>query len=221
MSHHALYRDRADAGRQLASRLADRYGGRGDVLVLGLPRGGVPVAYEVACALQSPLDVLIVRKLGAPGHKEYAIGAIAGGGVTILDREAIDALQVSASTLEAIAAAEHEELNRREQRYREGKPLPDMKDQVVILVDDGLATGATMSAAVAAVRQQAPAAIVAAVPVGSEEACNRLRTEVDELLCLATPSMFRAVGLWYDHFGQTSDEEVRQLLAQRRKSTSS
>lgn len=217
MSHPATYRDRTDAGQQLAAALTGRYAGRDDVLVLGLPRGGVPVAYEVAAALGAPLDVMVVRKLGAPSHKEYAIGAIASGGVTILDKQAIDALQIKPSTLETIAAEEHEELERRERRYRQGRAMPPMQGRSVILVDDGLATGATMTAAVAAVRKASPATIAAAVPVGSEEACDRIRAHVDELVCLSVPPIFRAVGLWYNHFDQTSDEEVLRLLAQRRK----
>ena len=217
MPHSATYRDRSDAGKQLAAALAGRYAGRNDVLVLGLPRGGVPVAYEVATALGAPLDVMVVRKLGAPGHKEYAIGAIASGGVTILDKQAIDALQIKTSTLQTIADLEHEELERREQRYRGGRAMPPMQGRTIILVDDGLATGATMNAAVASVRKASPAAIVAAVPVGSQEACNRIRAHVDELLCLSVQPIFRAVGLWYQRFDQTSDEEVLDLLAQRRK----
>lgn len=207
------FEDRTEAGRVLAGYLRD-YAGREDVRVLALPRGGVPVAFEVARALGAPLDVFLVRKLGTPGHEELAMGAIASGGVRILNTDVIDELGISPEAIDAVTESEHRELVRREHDYRGGRPAPDMEGRTVILVDDGLATGSTMRAAVAAAREHSPARVVVAVPVGSEEAVELLTREADEVVCVSTPEPFRAVGLWYELFNQTSDEEVRELLAQ-------
>jgi predicted phosphoribosyltransferase len=210
-----LFRDRADAGRQLATRLG-AYRGRPDVLVLGLPRGGIPVAYEVARALDAPLDVFVVRKLGVPGQEELAMGAIATGGVRVVNRDVVDALHIPPDVLDRAAEAEARELARREESYRGPRPEPQVQGKTVILVDDGLATGSTMRAAVAALRQQGPARIVVAVPVAAPSTCEELRREVEEVVCLATPEPFMAVGRFYDDFSQTTDDEVRQLLAAAR-----
>jgi putative phosphoribosyl transferase len=209
----AYFRDRMDAGRKLAEKLTD-YAGRDEVIVLGLPRGGVPVAYEVASRLQVPLDVFIVRKLGVPGHPELAMGAIASGGVRVVNEDVVRYLQPQANMiLEAVTAKELAEIKRREVAYRDGRQAPKLKGRTVILVDDGLATGATMRAAVGALRQQGVAKIVVAVPVGSPEACREFETEVDETICAIAPPWFRAVGQYYGDFSQTSDDEVRELLA--------
>lgn len=207
------FRDRFEAGRILAEKLA-AYRDRADVLVLGLPRGGVPVAWTVAQALKAPLDVFLVRKLGVPGHEELAMGAIAMGGVRALNVQVVRALQISPETLDRVAAQEQQELDRRERLYRGDRPPLDVEGRIVILVDDGLATGATMRAAVEALRQQHPARIVVAVPVGAAETCDDLRKIADEVVCVQTPEPFYAVGMWYDDFSQTTDEEVRELLAQ-------
>ena len=205
--------NRRQAGALLADRLA-RYAGRNDTLVLALPRGGVPVGYEVALALDVPLDVFVARKLGAPMNAELAIGAIASGGIAVVDRSAIDALAISVRQLEQVVAAERAELERRERAYRRGRPLPDIEGKTVIVVDDGLATGATMHAAVQALRSRHPAAVVCAVPVASREACRAMATIADECVCLLRPPVFRGVGVWYDDFSQTTDAEVLELLAQ-------
>jgi len=204
--------NRTEAGRRLAAALTPRYGGRSDVLVLGLPRGGVPVAFEIAMALDAPLDVFIVRKLGLPGHEEFAIGAIATGGVRVVDDSALRAYGVETETLDRITERERRELERREQLYRDDRPFPTIADRVVILVDDGLATGATMRAAVAAVRAEGPKEIVVAVPVGASETCAAVAALADALICLETPEPFYAVGLWYEDFQQTDDDEVHDLL---------
>jgi predicted phosphoribosyltransferase len=206
-----MYRDRSEAGRILATKLA-AYADQSDVLVLALPRGGVPVAFEVAQGLHAPLDVFLVRKLGLPGHEELAMGAIASGGVRVLNEEVMRVLQVPDYVLETVAATEQQELERRERLYRGERPPLEVHGKTVILVDDGLATGASMRAAVAALRQMGPARIVVAVPVGSVETCHELGEEADEVVCTSTPEPFRAVGLWYEDFSQTSDEEVRELL---------
>lgn len=206
-----LYRDRREAGRFLARQLTD-YTDRPDVLVLALPRGGVPVAYEVARELHAPLDVFLVRKLGVPGHEELALGAIASGGVRVLSEDVVRALGISEDVVATIAAKELQELKRRERAYRGNRPAPDVRGKTVILIDDGLATGSTMRAAVAALRRQEPARIVVAVPVGAAETCAELQGEADEAVCAQTPDPFYAVGLWYRDFSQTTDEEVRELL---------
>jgi putative phosphoribosyl transferase len=207
------FRDRGEAGRVLAREL-DRYAGRDDVVVLALPRGGVPVAHEVAKALGAPLDVFVVRKLGVPGHRELAMGAVASGGALVLDEGLIRSLRIGDAEIQQTIAAELRELERRERAYRDGRDLPELAGKTVILVDDGLATGSTMRAAALAVREHHPARIVVAVPVAAAETCDELRDEVDEIICAVTPRPFHAVGLWYDDFSQTSDEEVRELLAQ-------
>lgn len=205
------FQNRIDAGRQLAARLV-RFAGRDDVLVLGLPRGGVPVAFEIAMALDAPLDVFVVRKLGLPGHEEFGIGAIASGDVRVVDEAVLRAYDVEAEALERITARERLELERRERLYRDDRAFPAIVDRVVILVDDGLATGSTMRAAVAALRKKRPCQIVVAVPVGAPETCAAMATLVDEVACLETPDPFYAVGLWYEDFEQTDDAEVHELL---------
>jgi len=210
-----LFADRRDAGRVLAGLLT-KYANRDDVLVLALPRGGVPVAFEVAHALRAPLDVFIVRKLGVPGQDELAMGAIATGGVRVLNEDVVGALGLSAKVIDAVAAREEKELERREHIYRGARTPPEVRERTVILVDDGLATGSTMRAAVAALRKQRPARIVVAVPVAAPETCEEFKTEVDETVCAATPRMFNGVGRWYEDFSQTSDGEVHELLAQAR-----
>jgi predicted phosphoribosyltransferase len=207
------FRNREEAGRVLAEHLRD-YADRDDVVVLGLPRGGVPVAAEVARELDVPLDVFIVRKVGVPGHEELAMGAIASGGVLVLDEELVRALGINRDLLERVIARELEELERRENAYRGSREPPDLKGKTVILVDDGLATGSSMRAAALAVRKYDPAKIVVAVPVASEQTCNEFRDVVDDVICVITPDLFRAVGMWYDDFSQTSDDEVRELLSE-------
>jgi predicted phosphoribosyltransferase len=206
-----LFRDRAEAGDVLAGLLG-HYAGRDDVLVLALPRGGVPVAARVAQALRAPLDVFVVRKLGVPGHEELAMGAIATGGVMVRNREVVGRLRLGEADLQRVAEAEGRELARREARYRQGRPPPALAGRVVILVDDGLATGSTMWAAVAAARRLEPAQVVVAVPTAPASTCQRLREEVDEVICATTPRPFRAVGFSYRSFPQTSDQEVTELL---------
>ena len=206
------FRDRVDAGRVLARQL-ERYRGRPDLLVLALPRGGVPVAFEVARELGAPLDVFVVRKLGMPGHEEYAIGAIASGGVRIINEEAITTFGVTNAEIDAVTAEERLEVERRERRYRDGRSLPKITEKTVILVHDGLATGSTMRAAVAALREEKPARLVVAVPTAAPETCREIGALVDDMVCAMTPEPFYAVGLWYEDFGQTTDEEVHDLLA--------
>jgi len=204
--------DRAAAGRLLAEKLAN-YAGRDDVIVLGLPRGGVPVAYEVARALRVPLDVFIVRKLGVPGFEELAAGAIASGGVRVLNEDVVRALPNADEIIEAVTQRETAEVERREQEYRDGRAAPELQDKTVILIDDGLATGATMRAAVAALRQRGVAKIIVAVPVGPPDTCKEFEDEADEVVCASAPEYFQAVGQYYEDFSQTSDEEVRDLLS--------
>jgi putative phosphoribosyl transferase len=206
------YRNRTEAGSLLAAELRE-YTGRPDLLVLALPRGGVPVGYEVARALDAPFDVFIVRKLGVPAHPELAMGAIASGGVRVVDRSVMESFGVTEAELAAVAAAEGRELERRERRYRRGRAASDVAGKTVILVDDGLATGATMAAAATAVRAQRPARLVVAVPVAARETCRDLRRLVDQTVCAMTPEPFLAVGLWYEDFSETTDDEVRGLLA--------
>jgi len=209
------FRDRREAGRALADLLSDR-ADDASAIVLALPRGGVPVAREVADRLHAPLDIYLVRKLGVPGHPELAMGAIATGGVRVLNRDVLDALDITDDAVAAVAADEQKELERREREYRGGRPAPDLHDHTVILVDDGLATGATMRAAVAAVRAAEPAEIIVAVPVAAAETCDMLRREADDVVCARTPDPFRAVGLGYEQFEQVSDQEVRALLERER-----
>jgi len=208
------FRDRSQAGRALADQL-EHYRGRPNLLVLALPRGGVPVGFEVAHALQAPLDVFVVRKLGFPGHEEYAMGAIASGGVRVMNP--FPGATASPEEVAAVVEREQAELVRRERLYRGNGPAVTLRGRDVIVVDDGLATGSTMRAAVLAIRQQHPARVVVAVPVGAEDTCEQLRTEADEVVCVETPRPFRAVGLWYRDFPQTSDEEVHELLEEARR----
>jgi predicted phosphoribosyltransferase len=205
------FRDRTDAGRQLAERLA-HYAGRPDVIVLGLPRGGVPVAAEVAKALGAPLDVFLVRKLGVPGQEELAMGAIAEGGVAVLNEDLIASLQIPRAAVEQAEAREGAELQRRQRLYRASRPAFDLGGRTVILIDDGLATGSTMEAAILALRRLGPARVVVAAPVGARESCDRLGRLADEILCASTPAWFSAVGQRYEDFSETSDDEVRRLL---------
>jgi predicted phosphoribosyltransferase len=207
------FRDRREAGVRLAGRLA-AYAGRPDVVVLALPRGGVPVASEVARALGAPLDVFLVRKLGVPFHRELAMGAIASGGVRVLNTAILDAFGIPTEAVDAVAREEEAELARREREYRGERAAPDVRGKVVILVDDGLATGATMRAAATALRRLGPARIVVAVPTASSEACADLAEATDEVVCAETPEPFLAVGAWYDDFSETTDDDVRRLLAQ-------
>jgi len=206
------FRDRAEAGRLLADRLTP-YAGRADVLILALPRGGVPVAFEVARKLRAPLDILVVRKLGLPGQEELAMGAIAAGGVRVLNDEVVEDLRVPATVIDRVTASEHAELERRERVYRGDRPAPVLRDQTVILVDDGLATGTTMRAAIAAVRAQRPARLVVAIPVAATESLAALRPLVDALVWVIAPEPFDALGLWYEDFTPTTDAEVCALLA--------
>ena len=207
-----IFRDRHDAGRRLARSLS-AYAGRQDVVVLALPRGGVPVAFEVAAALGVPLDVFLVRKLGAPGQPELAMGAIASGGARVLDRSLVARLGVSAAQVAEVEARELRELERRERAYRGDRPAPSVAGYAVILVDDGVATGASLKAAIAALREQKPAAIVVAVPVAPPSTLRALEALADQVVCVASPEPFYAVGNFYDDFGETGDEEVRELLA--------
>ncbi|MGH9969465.1 MAG: phosphoribosyltransferase [Pyrinomonadaceae bacterium] len=208
-----IYRNRTEAGRHLATELM-AFANRPDVIVLALPRGGVPVAFEVAKALDAPLDVFLVRKLGVPGHEELAMGAIASGGVRVLNENIVAYLDIPDSIIETIAANELSELERRERAYRGDRPPPDVQNRDVILIDDGLATGSTMRAAAAALRKQGPKRIIVAVPVSARQTCDEFRSEVDEVVCAVTPEPFRGVGLWYEDFSQTTDEEVSELLKQ-------
>jgi len=208
-----IFKDRIEAGRFLAEKLTN-YTDRRDAIVLGLPRGGIPVAYEVAQKLHAPLDVFTVRKLGVPGHEELAMGAIASGGVRVLNHDVLSYIKIPDEEIDRVAADELRELERRERLYRGARPPLDVRDRIVIVVDDGLATGSTMRAAVKALRQKRPKQIVVAAPVGARETCDSFGDEVDVLcVCALTPEPFRAVGLWYADFEQTSDDEVRNLLA--------
>jgi putative phosphoribosyl transferase len=211
-----LFRDRYDAGRVLASDLSG-FAGRTDLIVLALPRGGVPVGHEVARALGAPLDVFLVRKLGLPGHEELAMGAIASGGIRLINDDVVRAYGVTDAEIDAVTTVEQRELERRERIYRDNRPLPSLHDRTVILVDDGLATGATMRVAVLALRQESPASIVVAVPVAAAETCDEFRAIVDDVVCAETPTPFYAVGLWYEDFSQTTDEEVHELLTANAK----
>ena len=212
------FADRHQAGQELASKLR-KYRGRHDVVVLALPRGGVPVAFEIAEALDAPLDIFVVRKLGMPGHPEFAIGAIASGGVRVLSEDVIRWYGIPDSAIDAVARQELAELERREREYRQGRALTDLRDRIVILVDDGLATGSTMRAAVQAVRAHHPARVVVAVPVGAPTTCEEFADITDETVCARTPEPLSAVGLWYRDFSQTTDEEVRALLQEHAERT--
>jgi len=203
--------DRPDAGRALASRLA-KYADRDDVVVLALPRGGVPVAYEVASALGAPMDVFLVRKLGTPGHRELAMGAIASGGIRVLNDDVVRWYGIPDAAIESVAREEEQELLRRERAYRQDRPAPDLARRTVIMIDDGLATGSTMRAAAQAVRARHPSRVVIAVPVGAKQTCAELASVADEVICARMPEPFSAVGQWYMNFDQTDDDEVRDLL---------
>lgn len=206
-----IFANRTEAGQKLALRLK-QYANRDDVIVLGAPRGGIPIAFEVARDLRAPLDVFMLRKLGVPGHEEFAFGAISSGGVRILDRDTVERLGITNAVIERVTASEEQELERRERAYRGGRPPLNVVGRTAILVDDGIATGASMRAAIHALRQMNPARIVIAVPVAPAATCKRLQSAVDELVCLEMPEPFFGVGQFYDDFSQVSDEEVRDLL---------
>jgi putative phosphoribosyl transferase len=210
-----IFRDRIEAGRRLGRELRSTYGNNPDAVALGLPRGGVPVAYEVAQILDIPLDVLLVRKLGVPGHSELAMGAIASGDVRYLNPQIVRSLRLSRGAIETVAEAETRELHRREQLYRGDRPPLNVTDKIAIIIDDGLATGATMRVAIQALRQQQPREIVVAVPVAAVETCDELQDVADRVFCTETPHPFLSVGLWYNNFSQTSDQEVCQLLKEK------
>src|SRR4051812_46524914 len=212
----APFADRYHAGRRLASALTS-YAGRPNLLVLALPRGGVPVGYEVARALNAPLDIMLVRKLGVPGHEELAMGAIASNGVRILSDDIVEALGIPDRMIATVAANEEHELARREKAYRDDRPPPDIRGKTVILVDDGLATGSTMRAAAAAIQAQHPERLVIAVPVAPQQTCESLLHVADDVVCATVPEPFFAVGNWYDDFSQTTDNEVRELLRRAAK----
>lgn len=205
------FKDRRDAGRKLAQKLST-YAGQPNILVLALPRGGVPVAYEVALALSAPLDIFIVRKLGLPGREELAMGAVASGGVRVLNSDIIRMLSIPEEVINVVAKRELEELQRREKLYRKDRSSPEVRDRTIILIDDGLATGASMRAAIAGLRAQHPARIVVGVPAAAPDVCDAFRSEVDEVVCAVTPEPFYGVGRWYEDFSQVTDEEVRVLL---------
>jgi predicted phosphoribosyltransferase len=206
-----IFRSRHEAGRRLAELLS-AYRDQPDVLVLALPRGGVPVAYEIARALNAPLDIFLVRKLGVPGHEELAMGALASGDIRVVNTDIVNRLGISEAMLDIVAAHEKRELDRRQLAYRGSRRDPVLTGRTVILVDDGLATGSTMRAAAEAIKEQNPATVIVAVPVAAEQTCAELGQEVDEIICAATPDPFYGVGLWYEDFAQTSDDEVRALL---------
>jgi putative phosphoribosyl transferase len=207
------YKNRSEAGRELANALQP-YANRPDVLVLGLPRGGVPVAYQVAKSLNAPMDLMLVRKLGLPGQEELAMGAIATGGIRVLNAEVLQGLGISEAQIEQVAAVELRELRRRERIYRDDRPIPEVRGRCVILIDDGLATGATMQAAIAALRQQKPSEILVAIPVAPPDTVASLQQQADAVICLAMPEPFFAVGVWYADFAQVTDAEVRELLGE-------
>ncbi len=208
------FRDRLEAGRLLAKKLKIDYANKPDVLVLGLPRGGVPVAYKVASVLHAPLDICVVRKLGEPGYKEVAMGAIGTGGIMLLERDVVEELKIDEKTLKHILVREWQELERREKVYRGSRPLPDLSERTIILVDDGIATGWSMKAAISIIKQQQPKEIVVAVPVAPPDIYEELKEEVDEVVCLIAPKPLRALSLWYEDFSPTTDEEVCRLLAE-------
>jgi putative phosphoribosyl transferase len=207
-----IFKDRADAGRFLASKL-DQFANLADVIVVGLPRGGVPVAYEVAHQLKAPLDLLVVRKLGVPGHEELAMGAIASGGVCLLNQDVLSHLGIPQDIIDLVIESEQRELERREREYRQNRPPLKLRGQTVIVVDDGLATGSSMHAAVTAIRQKQPKKIIVAVPVGARDTCQSFQNEVDTIaICAITPESFQSVGAWYANFTPTTDDEVRKCL---------
>ncbi len=208
------FRNRTMAGKLLAAKLTE-YANRPDVLVLGLPRGGVPVAFEVAEALDAPLDICLVRKLGLPGHKELAMGALAMGGVRVINENIVDSLRISQQIIEQVTAVEMRELERRNRTYRDNRPPPEVKNHTILLVDDGIATGATIRAAIATLKQQQPQELVVAVPVAAAATCQELQAEVDKVVCVMTPEDLYAIGIWYENFEQTTDAEVCQLLSER------
>ena len=210
-----IYKNRSEAGKTLAAQLS-HYANRDDVIVLALPRGGVPVAFEVAKALHTPLDIFLVRKLGVPGHEELAMGAIASGGVRVLNDSTVEYLDIPKGVIDSITATELKELERRERLYRGDRPEPDVQRKTVILIDDGLATGSTMRAAASALRRKGPEKIVVAVPVSAPQTCDEYRMGVDEVICAVTPEPFYGVGQWYWDFSQTTDDEVQTLLEQAR-----
>ena len=209
------FRNRTQAGKLLAAQLTE-YANRADVLVLGLPRGGVPVAYEVAKELDAPLDVCLVRKLGVPGHKELAMGAIATGGVRVINENVVDWLRISPETINQVAAIEMRELDRRSHTYRGNRPLLKVKNHTIILVDDGIATGATIRAAIATLKKQQPRKLVVAVPVAAASTCEELQAEVDQVVCVMMPEDLCAIGIWYEDFQQTTDTEVCELLTRQK-----
>lgn len=208
------FHDRIQAGCLLAQKLKPTYGERTDVLILALPRGGVPVAFEIAEVLHVPLDICIVRKLGVPGHQELAMGAIAVGGTKVLDRDLVRSLEISPTAIAHVTEREQRELERRDRLYRGSRPVPHVSDRTVIVVDDGIATGSTLKAALSSIKQQHPKRIVVAVPVAPPDVCQELEREVDEVVCLLTPRWLHSISLWYDDFSPTTDEQVRNLLAQ-------
>ena len=210
-ANETRFRNRTEAGKLLASKLI-QYANRPDVLVLGIPRGGVPVAFEVATALNAPLDICLVRKLGVPGHPELAIGAVAAGGFEVLNEDLLDWLRISGHTIAEVGELELQELQRRDRIYRSDRSRPTIRDRIIILVDDGLATGSTMRAAIEVLKHQQPQRLIIAVPVAPIDTCNELRAEVDEMVCLMTPKHFSGIGRWYEDFTQTTDEQVCELL---------
>jgi putative phosphoribosyl transferase len=214
------FRDRREAGQRLAAKLST-YANRSDVLVIGLPRGGVPVAAEVAKALHAPMDICLVRKLGVPSHKELAMGAIASGGVRVLNYDVLSWLKLSSKTIDEVAARELRELQRRDRAYRGDRLPPEVSDRTIILVDDGLATGSTMKAAIAVLKEQHPQRLVVAVPVAAPDICQEMRGIVDEVVCIMTPDPLYAIGFWYENFAQTTDAEVCQLLQKHLADSSS
>lgn len=205
--------NRTQAGRLLAQKLKPNYADRPDVSILALPRGGVPVGYEIAEALHAPLDICIVRKLGVPGHQELAMGAIALGGTRVLNKDLVWSLRISPIAIAHVTEREKRELERRDRLYRGSRPAPDLRDRIVIVVDDGIATGSTLKAALSAIAQQLPKGIVVAVPVAPSDVCQELERELDEVVCLLTPRWLNSISLWYDDFSPTNDEQVRNLLA--------
>ena len=215
-----IFRDRTEAGQLLAGELM-RYANQPGVIVLGLPRGGVPVAFEVAMALRAPLDVFVVRKLGTPGHRELAMGAIASGGVRVLNEEVVQGLGIPMEVIDAVSAEEEQELKRRELAYRGSYSEPEVRGKTVLLIDDGIATGSTIRAAIRALKAQHPARLVVGVPTAADSTCRELRPEVDDLVALMTPERFYGVGQWYEDFGQTSDAEVTELLQRARQNLAS